>query len=393
MKQFIRWALAGTLLLTLAGCGGGGTGGGSGLADAGPPPGASIQPSQPVPVSSGTPQATPTPTPAPTATPKASPTPTPTPASSPTPTPTPKASPSPTPAPSPGAVNPFAGASMYVDPNSAAAQQVAAWQTSQPADAAELTRISTQPQAKWMSGGTTAIGSGDVQWFNQRFADGTLPVVVLYHLPQISLGAGPGASNSPEAYQSWIRSVAAAIGTHKAVIVLEPDALGQQSSRTAADQNTVYGLLSYAVTTLRANAGTAVYIDAGNPGWTAATLMSQRLILADVAHATGFSLNVSNYQFTSACLTYGETLAASTGGKHFIVDTGRNGLGPDPNNIVMNAPGRALGPRFTTSTGSAHADAFMFIKNPGFSDGAVNGGPAWGFWPAYALGLCQRAAY
>ena len=81
------------------------------------------------------------------------------------------------------------------------------------------------------------------------------------------------------------------------------------------------------------------------------------------------------------------------GGKHFVVDTSRNGLGPTPDGQWCNPPGRALGAAPTLETGDPAADAFLWIKRPGESDGACNGGPSAGTWWAdYALGLARRAA-
>lgn len=61
---------------------------------------------------------------------------------------------------------------------------------------------------------------------------------------------------------------------------------------------------------------------------------------------------------------------------------------------ASGAAGRALGARSTGLTGDPAVDAYLWIKNPGEPDGTCNGGPAAGqWWPAYALGLAQRAAY
>jgi endoglucanase len=44
--------------------------------------------------------------------------------------------------------------------------------------------------------------------------------------------------------------------------------------------------------------------------------------------------------------------------------------------------------RPTSSTGAPEADAFLWIKPPGESDGTCNGGPGAGqFWVDYALAL------
>lgn len=285
---------------------------------------------------------------------------------------------------------------MYVDPNSPAAQQVAAWSTTAPADAAEIQKIASQPQAKWMSGNSSTLVAGDVQFLAARQADGKVPLIVLYNIYErdYSGGYATGGAPSAAAYQSWIDSFVTAVGAARVIAVLEPDALDQITNLPAADQQTRYTLLNYAVTKLKSRANIAVYLDAGNPGWVSAANMAPRLQQAGVANADGFSLNVSNFCYTSQNLTYGDSLSGLLGGgKHFIVDTSRNGLGPDPNGVWCNPSGRALGPQFTTATGDTLCDAYMFVKNPGFSDGACNGGPSWGWWASYALGLCQRAAY
>ncbi len=91
-------------------------------------------------------------------------------------------------------------------------------------------------------------------------------------------------------------------------------------------------------------------------------------------------------------IAYGEKISRLTGGKHFVIDTGRNGLGPTPDNQWCNPAGRALGRPPTTRTGHPLVDALLWVKSPGESDGECNGGPAAGhWWPEYALGLAQCA--
>ena len=98
---------------------------------------------------------------------------------------------------------------------------------------------------------------------------------------------------------------------------------------------------------------------------------------------------------------------------HFVVDTSRNGRGPwtppagvypDPQDWC-NPPDRGLGLRPTTATGSPLADAFLWIKTPGESDGSCTRGlssgidpewqqvdpPAGAWFPKQALELAQLA--
>lgn len=120
--------------------------------------------------------------------------------------------------------------------------------------------------------------------------------------------------------------------------------------------------------------------------------MASRLTSAGVAQAQGFALNVSNYRLTTELVTYGKDVSSRVGGKHFVVDTSRNGLGPSTDGQWCNPSGRALGPAPTTSTADPAVDAYLWIKKPGESDGACNGGPPAGtLWADYALGLAERA--
>jgi endoglucanase len=122
--------------------------------------------------------------------------------------------------------------------------------------------------------------------------------------------------------------------------------------------------------------------------------MASRLRAAGVADAQGFFLNVSNFVSNSENAGYGAQVAALTGGKHFVIDTSRNGLGPAADGDWCNPPGRALGLRPGDYTGVSRQDANLWIKRPGESDGSCHGGPAAGqWWADYALGLAQRAAY
>src|SRR5262249_36875311 len=142
----------------------------------------------------------------------------------------------------------------------------------------------------------------------------------------------------------------------------------------------------------------AVYIDAGHPAWQPAAVMAPRLRAAGIDVADGFALNVSNYRATPEVMKYGRELSALVGGKHFIVDTSRNGNGPpegvnpDSEQAWCNPDGRALGTPPTTNTGDPLCDAFLWVKPPGESDGRCNKGPAAGmWWPAKALEMAKNA--
>jgi endoglucanase len=179
-------------------------------------------------------------------------------------------------------------------------------------------------------------------------------------------------------------------------VVVEPDALAQLDCLAAGPRQEPIDMLRDAVQTLKSASGAVVYLDGGNSNWIGAAEMASTLRSAGVAQADGFSLNVSNYNRTSDELAYGDDLSARLDGAHYVVDTSRNGLGPVSGSLAWcNPQGRALGHRPTTDTGSAAADAYLWIRKPGESDGDCGRGEpaARTWWPEYAIGMAQRAAY
>jgi endoglucanase len=291
--------------------------------------------------------------------------------------------------------NPFAGATFYVEPYSNARHTADAWRATRPADAEQMDKIAERSQALWFGDWSGDVYRAVDEAMTWASSAGALPVFVAYNIPLRDCGSySGGGSPSPDAYRRWISAFADAIGTRRAVVILEPDALALMDCLSAADQQTRIDLIRYAVAEFKAKGSTHVYIDAGHSRWHPTATIADRLTRADVANARGFALNVSNFQTNAASISYGEALSQSIGGKPFVIDTSRNGLGPTADNEWCNPLGRALGEGATAHTGNAHVDAFLWIKRPGESDGTCNGGPPAGqWWPEYALSLAQRAAY
>ena len=291
--------------------------------------------------------------------------------------------------------NALAGALFWVNPYSNAKQTADAWRVSRPADATQMDKVAAGATARWFGNWNTNV-QADVDAATTTITGaGALPVFVAYNIPQRDCGGLSGSSTTTaDGYKAWVAAFANGIGARKAAVVLEPDALAAMDCLSATDQQLRLDLLKYAVQTFAAKGGITIYLDAGHPGWRSASTMASRLISAGVAMTQGFSLNVSNFLFTSDNVSYGTQISSLVGGKHFVVDTGRNGLGPTADYQWCNPDGRALGTRATTATGNALVDAFLWIKTPGESDGACNGAPVAGAWmPEYALGLAQRASY
>lgn len=287
--------------------------------------------------------------------------------------------------------NPLAGAGLYVDPSNHAAQTALAWRTTRPADAALMERVGRAPQAVWFGGWNADITTAVASVASTANDLGQLPVLVAYNIPQRDCGQySAGGVNSADAYRAWIRGLADGLVGRKAVVILEPDALAGMDCLDANDRATRTSLLADAINVLKGNLQTYVYLDAGHARWHAASAIAQRLTAANIARADGFSLNVSNFIATDESVSYGASVSALIGGKHFVIDTSRNGQGS--NGEWCNPAGRGLGIMPTTSTGHTLADALLWIKRPGESDGTCNGGPTAGAWWAdYALGLAVRA--
>jgi endoglucanase len=291
--------------------------------------------------------------------------------------------------------NPLVGMRFYVDPGGSARSQVNAWKSSRPADAALIERIAREPHAEWFGDWNPDVARAVDERVTRIEDAGAVPVMVVYNVPFRDCGQySAGGAHDASGYRNWIREVAVGIKNRKAVVILEPDALGLLTKcLSPADQQGRLALLSDAVRVLASNPGTKVYIDAGHPKWVPAPEMAPRLAASGIAGADGFALNTSNYIGTAETIAYGKELSALVGGKHFVVDTGRNGNGPTADAQWCNPEGRALGHAPTLSTGEPLCDAFLWIKPPGESDGTCNGGPRAGeWWPEYALGLARRAA-
>jgi endoglucanase len=246
------------------------------------------------------------------------------------------------------------------------------------------------------------------------------------------------------------------------------DAEGNVTPAPGATPADRYAQLNYAVDSILAKAPRAsIYLDGTHSAWLGVGEAAFRLASAGVQRAQGFFLNVSNFQPTSELTQFGtwvsDCITAATAGApwaaghfdwcpsqydpatnyatvnyspdfaatvtagleplmggaaattHFVLDTSRNGQGPWTPTAVYpdaqvwcNPPGRGVGPRPTVATGIPLADAEIWIKGPGESDGSCNRGiagsttdPEWGgivdpvpggWFPQQALELAKLAS-
>jgi endoglucanase len=360
-------------------------------------------------------------------------------------------------------------------PNGAPQQVAALLKAHDLKDAALITKMETTPSSVWFTSGTPAQVKQKVQLTMAEAAvEGAVPVLVAYDIPgrdcaQFSAG---GALNLAD-YEAWISGFARGIGNRKAVVILEPDALGLLPSNCGLPASTFpftdadrLAELQYAVNALEADPGANVYLDATHSGWLAVPDIAKRLLAAGVQQAQGFFLNVSNYQpdpnltdygtWISDCIAmvtnpsnfayghpefcasqyypatatdfstwglttqwYADNMGSSVATTHFVIDTSRNGDGPNnmstyaaapynqPASVIgalvsgnwCNPPASGLGLRPTANTGIPLLDAYLWVKTPGESDGqcdAAGGVRAWDYtaytqpgWPADAASQAQ----
>jgi endoglucanase len=218
-----------------------------------------------------------------------------------------------------------------------------------------------------------------------RAAAGAVPVLVAYNVPGRDCGGySSGGAGSASAYRRWVRRLAQGISTRPAVVIVEPDALASGCVRTS--------LIKYAVERLAKLRRTGVYVDAGHSHWQPAKTMARRLRRAGIAKADGFALNVSNYRTNPELVAY----AGQIGSWHYVIDTSRNGQGPwTGEQEWCNPPGRGLGERPTTDTGTPGLDAKLWVKTPGESDGQCSRGgsdpPAGQWFAEQAADLIRNA--
>ncbi len=295
--------------------------------------------------------------------------------------------------PDPAATTQPAGQSFYVWDQASAARQLAlARSQGHSAALAALARLAAQPTALWLSG-AQARGKAE-ELTSKSAAAGRTALIVAYDIPHRDCGQfSAGGAVGPAEYRQWVDELASELADRAAWVVLEPDAVAHTvdgcgvRGAKAAER---YELLSYAITELKKHPQVRVYLDAGNAGWLKdPAALIDALRRSGVGAADGFAVNVANFYTTAQSLSFGDALSAALGGKHFVVDTSRNGNGPLSDDAWCNPPGRALGEAPTVRTADPLADAYLWVKTPGESDGDCGRGEpkAGEFWLPYALAL------
>jgi endoglucanase len=368
-------------------------------------------------------------------------------------------------------------------PNAGALQQIRQLlRQDDRANARLLLRMVTTPQAVWFTGGTpqqVRVAVHDT--VREATDEHATPMLVAYDVPgrdcaQFSAGGALDAAS----YLAWIDAFASGIGRSRAVVILEPDSLGLLPSSCGGpkpgypftDSDRLVEL-NGAVSRLERQPNVSVYLDGTHSAWLAVGDIASRLVSGGVRNAQGFYVNVSNYQLTpnltqyatwiSSCIAfandpeqggwrlghysfcasqyfpvtlspfsvwgasaaaanswYASNMGTAVPATHFVVDTSRNGQGPNSMSAFANAPfdqaasaigtlrsgnwcnppASGVGLRPTAHTGTPLLDAYLWVKLPGESDGqcdAAGGVRAWDYGvytqPGWPADPAQRALF
>jgi cellulose 1,4-beta-cellobiosidase len=315
------------------------------------------------------------------------------------------------------AINPFADARLFVNPEYTKA--VEGLVTAHPGEADALKKLSVIPTAIWLS---WIADTKDVARYLdlalQQQKTGGKPVIttfVVYDLPNRDCNAAASAGElpaSPEGearYQrEYIDVIAAAFAAHpdqRIAAILEPDSVGNlitnlENPKCQAAEGIYKRGIAYAIAKLSLP-NVFIYVDAAHSGWLGwpknivktAPMFKEILTMAGGPdRIRGFATDVSNYNpakdptnpkrdphaAPNDELGYVVDLnkaleAEGITGKGFIIDTSRDGkayIRTSPGNWC-NIKGAGLGER-PQAAPAPLVDAYLWVKPPGESDGVAD---------------------
>ncbi|KGO54790.1 1, 4-beta cellobiohydrolase [Penicillium expansum] len=313
--------------------------------------------------------------------------------------------------------NPFSGHQLYVNPYYASEVSASALPSMTGAAKTAASAAAKVPSFYWLDTADKVPKMGEflADIRAQNKAGASPPIAgqfVVYDLPDRDCAAlasngeysiANGGVANYKAYIDAIRKVLVEYSDIQTILVVEPDSLANLVtnmgvSKCAGAHDAYLECTNYAVTQLNL-ANVAMYLDAGHAGWLGwpANLSPAATLYANVyntankpASLRGLATNVANYNGWSltTCPSYtsgdancdekkyinalAPLLRSAGWDAHFITDTGRNGVQPTSQNAWgdwCNVKGTGFGVRPTTETGDALADAFVWVKPGGESDG------------------------
>ncbi len=261
----------------------------------------------------------------------------------------------------------------------------------------EIIRLIAQTStATWLGEWNENVYSDVKGILQQAESTGSIPVFAIYRLflRDETKGRAPTLAQVI-GYKRWIQQLALALEHHRAILILEPNALSMIDDGMPREwQEFYFDALRFAVATLSRLPQLLVYLDAGHAAWRKPVDMAILLARTGIDFVQGFAVNVSHFIDTQVSHAYGSEISGLLGGKPFVIDTSRNGVGiRDPENWC-NPTGVGLGPLPRLHPRLPRVDAFLWVKPPGESDGScLAQQPSDGIWwidHALELGLHSR---
>ena len=261
-----------------------------------------------------------------------------------------------------------AGTRFYVPPAApdAAGQIARLRQEGRSSDAALISAMDSVPHAVWLTGGTPSDVQAQVRsTVRAARAAGTVPVLVAYDIPGRDCGHySAGGTADLASYEAWTDGFAAGLGQDKAIVLVEPDALGSLPSScgksspdaglTDADR---FSELRHAVSAFQRDSRATVYLTAS--AWEPAGTMTRRLLAAGVARGQGFFLNVSDFEPTPQVTEYGTWVSECIA----MVSDGRNPLRGNPGGCASQ-----YSPATASDYGTWHRTSDWYARH---LDGAI----------------------
>lgn len=265
-------------------------------------------------------------------------------------------------------------------------------------------QLAITPNGEWFDGTRSTDDTWLKSLINKANTSNTVLPLVIYGIPGRDCGLySAGGQADAASYKAWIDRVSTMVGNSKMMVVVEPDAISYcNNNATVRAERT--SLLRYVGEKFKANNPNAqLYLHAGS-GQLSYEYAVPAVKDAGIENYRGFAMNVASHGVTPVEESWAEGLVkkledVGIPNMHYVVDTSRNGVALDPNSnpgakyLSCNNMTAAVGQRPTHVTTGENADAYMWVKHPGVSDGeCAKGDPAAGVWnPSYAATLVNNA--
>src|SRR5262249_32790234 len=156
---------------------------------------------------------------------------------------------------------------------------------------------------------------------------GAVPLLATYRILHGLCGQASDSPADAASYHDFIEGFAQGIGSYRAVLFLEMDSIITMPCLSGHGKAVREHELRDAINILGANCPhLVVYLDAGAADALSPRDAARYLRLSGVSQIQGFFLNSTHFDWTTKEIRYGRQISRRLAGKHFVVNTGENGL-------------------------------------------------------------------